>query len=400
VAVLAAGAATIALASGGAHRIARNEPGTVSSSAIRTPVVTKANAVVALFGANGSAPVARVNPAPGSDTAAPNGAITITFNHPVSKVLGGIQPTITPAVPGEWSQPGPNKVIFTPTGFGLSPDSPVTITFDRPVTVVAASASKAAVAQTAAALGYSFDVAPASMLRLEQILAQLQYLPLTFTPAPGVALPATLDGEVATMTQPLAGSFSWRWANTPASLQAQWTAGSANVLVQGALMDFDSVRGVYNGYQLERESVAQMADPATWQALLQAAAANQVDPNAYSYVSVTKASPETLSLWQNGAVILTSPTNTGIPSRPTEDGTFPIYVRYAENYMNGTNPNGTSYHDLVHWINYFNGGDAVHGFVRSSYGSPQSLGCVELPVATAQVAYSDLAIGDLVTVSG
>ncbi len=198
-AVLAAGAATIALASGGAHRVTPNEPGTVSSSALRTPVLTKANAVTrspSVGEHHGLGvrfqrlePVARVNPAPGSDTAAPNGAITITFNHPVSKVLGGIQPTITPAVPGEWSQPGPNKVIFTPTGFGLSPGSSVTIGFDRPVTVVAAGASKKTVAQTAAAPSYGFEVAPASMLRLEQILAQLQYLPLTFTPAPGVALP-------------------------------------------------------------------------------------------------------------------------------------------------------------------------------------------------------------------
>jgi hypothetical protein len=37
----------------------------------------------------------------------------------------------------------------------------------------------------------------------------------------------------------------------------------------------------------------------------------------------------------------------------------------------------------VYWINYFNGGDAVHGFVRASYGFPQSLGCVELPIPTA-----------------
>jgi hypothetical protein len=67
--------------------------------------------------------------------------------------------------------------------------------------------------------------------------------------------------------------------------------------------------------------------------------------------------------------------------------------------MSGTNPDGSKYHDLVPWINYFDGSDAVHGFVRGSYGYPQSLGCVELPVATAQVAFSDLAIGDLVTVT-
>ena len=39
------------------------------------------------------------------------------------------------------------------------------------------------------------------------------------------------------------------------------------------------------------------------------------------------------------------------------------------------------------WVSYFNGGDALHGFVRSSYGSPQSDGCVEMPVANAQVVY-------------
>ena len=66
--------------------------------------------------------------------------------------------------------------------------------------------------------------------------------------------------------------------------------------------------------------------------------------------------------------------------------------------MRGTNPNGTPYADFVRWVSYFNGGNAVHGFVRSSYGFPQSLGCVELPFATAQVAWPYMHIGTLVTV--
>jgi hypothetical protein len=41
----------------------------------------------------------------------------------------------------------------------------------------------------------------------------------------------------------------------------------------------------------------------------------------------------------------------------------------------------------------------VHAFPRSSYGWPQSLGCVELPSPAAQVAFNHLAIGDLVTVA-
>jgi lipoprotein-anchoring transpeptidase ErfK/SrfK len=66
--------------------------------------------------------------------------------------------------------------------------------------------------------------------------------------------------------------------------------------------------------------------------------------------------------------------------------------------MSGFNPDGSYYHDPVYWINYFNGGDAVHGFVRASYGFPQSLGCVELPIPTAHVAFNHLAVGDLVSV--
>jgi lipoprotein-anchoring transpeptidase ErfK/SrfK len=54
----------------------------------------------------------------------------------------------------------------------------------------------------------------------------------------------------------------------------------------------------------------------------------------------------------------------------------------------------------VSWISYFNGGDAVHYFVRGSYGWPQSLGCVELPETAAKSAYGYLTYGSLVTVTG
>ena len=48
--------------------------------------------------------------------------------------------------------------------------------------------------------------------------------------------------------------------------------------------------------------------------------------------------------------------------------------------MEGTNPDGSHYNDVgVPWVNYFSGGDAIHGFVRPGYGWPQSLGCVEVP---------------------
>ena len=49
-------------------------------------------------------------------------------------------------------------------------------------------------------------------------------------------------------------------------------------------------------------------------------------------------------------------------------------------------------------MSYFNGGDALHGYVRASYGFPQSDGCVEMPPANAAVVWPMTPIGTLVTV--
>ncbi len=100
-------------------------------------------------------------------------------------------------------------------------------------------------------------------------------------------------------------------------------------------------------------------------------------------------------------MVLSTPANTGVPGATTQQGTFPIYSRFVSTTMSGTNPDGSKYSDPgVPWVNYFNGGDAVHGFPRPSYGTPQSNGCVELPIGTAQRVFEKLSIGDLVIVSG
>jgi lipoprotein-anchoring transpeptidase ErfK/SrfK len=68
--------------------------------------------------------------------------------------------------------------------------------------------------------------------------------------------------------------------------------------------------------------------------------------------------------------------------------------------MTGTNPDGSHYSDPgIPWVSYFNGGDALHGFVRAHYGFPQSDGCVEMPPANAAVVYPLTPIGTLVTVA-
>jgi lipoprotein-anchoring transpeptidase ErfK/SrfK len=102
-----------------------------------------------------------------------------------------------------------------------------------------------------------------------------------------------------------------------------------------------------------------------------------------------------------GHTVLSSPVNGGVASAPTPLGTYPVYERFTSTTMSGTNPDGSQYKDPgVPWVNYFSGGSAVHGFPRASYGSPQSVGCLELPISTAKEVFDLIDYGTLVNVAG
>jgi lipoprotein-anchoring transpeptidase ErfK/SrfK len=93
--------------------------------------------------------------------------------------------------------------------------------------------------------------------------------------------------------------------------------------------------------------------------------------------------------------------NTGVPGADTTDGTYAVFEHVVASDMKGTNPDGTTYNDPnVPWASFFNGGDALHGFVRAQYGFPQSNGCVEMPIATAGQIWPLTPIGTLVSVVG
>ncbi|MGH9059014.1 MAG: L,D-transpeptidase, partial [Acidimicrobiales bacterium] len=137
-----------------------------------------------------------------------------------------------------------------------------------------------------------------------------------------------------------------------------------------------------------------------WTALLKAVAAGHGNTGGYSYAIGSKTRPESLTIWHDGAQVFHHRANTGITAAPTANGTFPVYERLRRQVMKGTNPDGTHYADPVQYVAYFNGGDAVHYIGRADYGSPASLGCIELPLAAAAQAWPDLTIGTLVTVTG
>jgi hypothetical protein len=186
------------------------------------------------------------------------------------------------------------------------------------------------------------------------------------------------------------GTFGWRFKSLPAAFRSQWRVGTNNVILHGALMHFQSVNNL---------PTTGFADSITWRDLLAATKSHRYDPMSYNFVVVQKSLPQSLKLYTNGKVAFTSLVNTGISVMPTSSGTYPVYLRYVSQTMSGTNPNGTHYSDPgIPWVSYFNGGDALHGFIRSTYGWPQSLGCVEMPFANAAVLWPHTPIGTLVTV--
>ena len=82
-------------------------------------------------------------------------------------------------------------------------------------------------------------------------------------------------------------------------------------------------------------------------------------------MGVSEGSPESIDVWHNGKTVVTGPVNTGIPSAPTAQGTFAVFEHSPSVTMSGTNPDGSHYSDPgVPYVSYFNGGDALHGFLR------------------------------------
>jgi hypothetical protein len=123
-------------------------------------------------------------------------------------------------------------------------------------------------------------------------------------------------------------------------------------------------------------------------------------PKPFVWVYVDQHIPQKVYVWQNGKYIFKSPANTGV-RRTTKPGNYMIYLRFRKTEMKGTFPGTHIHYDDpdVPWVNYFHGGEAIHGFPRRHYGYPQSAGCVELPIFKAKELYPMLYKYAVVTVS-
>jgi hypothetical protein len=316
------------------------------------------------------------SPATGSRLA-PGSELTLTFSSPVTKALGSRLPRIAPATPGHWTQVDANTLAFRPGPLGFPLGTTLHVTLPR-AALVGGQARRA----------LSWRVPEGSQLRLQQLLATLGYLPLRWHGTdPAKPTPAS---ELAAAVSPPTGAFTWRYPNIPDSLRSLWQPGQPNEVVRGAVMMFEDEHGL---------ATDGIAGPDVWRAILRDELAGKRHTAGYSYVFVHENLPQSLSLWHAGRVILTSPGNTGIASAPTAQGTWPVFEHIPVGTMSGTNPDGSHYNDPgIKWISYFHGGDALHEFPRASFGTPQSLGCVELPEAAAAEVWPYTPIGTLVTI--
>jgi len=374
--VLAAGVAIVTIGSPGSHAA----PVSAAQAAAETRHDQPADPLQVLS----------VTPAAGAKGV--NGAAPIRVQFSAPLAASTPMPVLSPHVTGTWQVEG-DTAVFTPAA-GYYQNSKVKLTIpggpNGMISVDGASASSGGL--LASTVTETFTTASFSTLRLQEVLSQLGYLPLTWTPKAETAAvnPANANAELAAAYQAPAGTFSWH-SGYPSALTDQWTAGSANVLDTGAVRAFESVAGL---------TMDGVAGHTVWADLFKALAAGKHNPNGYTYALASQNSPETITIWHNGRVVLKSLVNTGIAASPTVDGTFPVYLKFYFSHMKGTNPDGSKYDDPVYYANYFNGGDAVHQFARYSYGWYQSLGCVELPWDAAKTAYGYLSYGSLVTVTG
>jgi len=330
-----------------------------------------------------------MTPAAGAKGVNGTSPIRVRFSAPLAP--NSPMPTVSPSITGHWAVQGATAV-FTPA-VGWSQKTKVTVKIPGGLAgVVSAAGATAGDGGTLGSnLSRRFTTGSFSTMRLQQLLAQLGYLPMTWQATPGAAIgTGDAKAQLAAAYHAPAGTFTWQ-SGWPWMLLRQWKAGSGNILNVGAIRAFESVHGM---------TMDGIAGKAVWSRLFTAVAKGQKNPNGYTYAIANQHYPITLTVWHNGRVVLKSLANTGIPASPTVDGTFPVYLKYVFSHMKGTNPDGSKYDDPVWYASYFNGGDAVHQFSRWSYGSYQSLGCVELPFDAAKKVYPYLTYGSLVTVTG
>ncbi len=338
--------------------------------------------------------VLSVTPVDGATGVNGGADVRVVFSEPLSATSP--MPRLHPAISGAWHVSGSTAVFVPAKGFWQFTN--VRLTIPAGSTGIKSNGG----GELATAVTEHFKTGKFSEVRLEQDLAQLGYLPLTWAPTSGNAAALTdLNAQYSSAYVPPPGSYTWQ-SGYPSTLMKLWRPDAASQILRGAVAAFQADHGLTYDMIAENENgltVTGSIGTRLWSAMFRALEHGDMNRHGYTYAIANQRYPETLTVWHNGVKIFRHLANTGIPISPTAVRTDPVYVRYQSQIMKGTNPGGSKYADQVYWVAYFHGGEAIHYFPRYSYGSQQSLGCVELPYNQAKWIWPYLTYGTLVTVT-
>ena len=122
------------------------------------------------------------NPTNGMTQVPSNATVSVQFSEPLS--AHSPTPSLSPAVAGTWQ-------VVTPDTFAFVATAPLVPSGGETVTIPGGAAGVRSASGRILTTGrtFGFTVAPGTTLRLQQLLAQLGYLPVTFTPAGPLVAP-------------------------------------------------------------------------------------------------------------------------------------------------------------------------------------------------------------------
>lgn len=229
------------------------------------------------------------------------------------------------------------------------------------------------------AAGYAFTVATPDPLEVVEIAPRRNAYgveverPFSITFAEAIANPAAAEAAIA-IEPAVPGRFEWPEPNRLEFVPRDGWPYLADIEVT-VRPGPELLRGASGSY---------LEEPFSW--------TFRTRPNKLIEVDLSR---QVLILYEAGRPAFTTPVATGVRYAETPTGWYLINFKLPATRMRGVNPSGTRY-DIpnVPWVMSFLGDYTIHAAPwRSTFGFPQSNGCVSMSTAAAKHVYDWSPVG-------